>query len=131
MPVSDTRHDTQGVCPCCGTVTGVATGTVTIEDSIESLYVVRWAQGNKSHNMAFLIGIPGMGGFASVLYSFEHASFMVVDPEDYDWSIDKEEDTRVLMRKEIIGTPWAPLLFAVLDEIWLLDPAVLAFHSSE
>ena len=35
------------------------------------------------------------------------------------------------MRKEIIGTPWAPLLFAVLDEIWLLDPAVLAFHSSE
>lgn len=73
--------------------------------------------------MAFLVSLGDDRGFASVMYRFDQESFMVLDPEDYDWT----SKVSVLRRDQIIGTPFAAQTFRVLDEIWLHDPAVKAW----
>lgn len=76
--------------------------------------------------MAFLISTSIENHFVSALYSFEHNSFMVVGEDGYDWDFSGE--CSILEREEVIGTPIADEVFAVIDVIWLQDRAVRKFH---
>ncbi len=92
----------------------------------EALYIARWKEGCPEFGIAFLICYTGEDCFVSILYSFEHESFMVVGEEGYDWQMSNDK-LRILRREEVIGQPFSSTIFSLLDEIWLHDPNLIQF----
>ena len=92
---------------------------VTVDQKPDTLYIACWTESNLEHGIAFLILQPGHNTFVSVRYSFDIQAFTVLDSEDYNW--DSSNDTRILSRTDVIGTPLAQEVFDYLDEIWLHD----------
>ena len=99
-------------------------GTLVRANGDEASYLVRWTDRRKSEGIAFLLQPPGSSAFVSVLYSFEHDSFMVVGPDGYDW---QSTEVLILERDEVVGTELASLVFECLDEIWMEDPNLQSF----
>jgi len=128
MPVKDRRSQATGNCKCCGSGTRSSTGTAVLAGGDEALYIARWTDGEPDHGIAFII-VPGeLGAFISVLYSFEDDAFTVVGEEGYDWRL-SDDGMRILDRNDVIGTPLAKEVFAILDEIWLHDQDLNSFHN--
>lgn len=126
MPVKDTQQTVTGKCGCCGYKTRRVIGTVFLEHGWEGDYLAVWTDRHPDNGMAFLIGPEDIDGFVSVLYSFEHGSFMVVGKDGYDWG--ETEGLRILDREDVIGSPLGEQIFELLDEIWICDRAVRRFH---
>ena len=119
MPISEYRTQITGTCECCNSRTHKSTGMVTVNQNPDTLYIACWTESRREHGIAFLILQPGHNTFVSVHYSFDIQAFSVLDPEDYNW--DSSNDTRILRRDDVIGTPLAQEVFDYLDEIWLHD----------
>ena len=126
MKVVEQKNKNHGKCPCCGYRTKISMGVVEINEGHDRSYLARWTPKKPDDGMAFLISTSIEGGVVSVLYSFEHESFMVVGTEDNGWEI--EEEFFLLERDEVIGTPLAKEIFAILDVIWVQDRGVKKFQ---
>jgi len=82
-------------------------------------------------NIDLIVGAWGDGtgpqdrALVSVLYrpSPGGGSFMVVDAESR-FERKSELCGRAMLRAEIVGTPFAPEVFALLDGVWLGDPRI-------
>jgi hypothetical protein len=135
MPASDIKHYHRGDCPCCGTDTACTRGVVVENGARVASYLVKWTVGDPSHGMGWLVSLvhPETGRQVSVslTYSFEQNSFMVRHAEDYQWEeADLAGFGELLDRRQVIGTPLAKRVFALVDDIWLSDPYVRDFVAS-
>lgn len=95
-------------------------------------YLIKWTVRNPSHGMGWLVSLPhpesGKEVSVSLEYSFEYNSFMVGHLGDYKWEADDLAGFGELLdRDQVIGTPLAERVFAVVDDIWLSDPYVHDF----
>jgi hypothetical protein len=82
--------------------------------------------------MGWLISLPeqrrGREVSVSLGYSFEQGSFMVRHLGDYPWEPDDLAGFGELLdRDQVVGTPLAEQVFAVVDDIWLTDPYIREF----
>jgi hypothetical protein len=132
MPAANIKHYHRGVCPCCGNETACTRGVVEKDGKRIATYLIKWTVGNPSHGMGWLVSLPGpeigRDVCVSLGYSFEHRAFMVRHLADYHWAADDLEGFGELLdRDQIIGTPLAKQVFAVVDDIWLSDPYVQDF----
>ncbi|MCW1914848.1 hypothetical protein OJ996_14770 [Luteolibacter sp. GHJ8] len=121
MPVREHRVAPETKCDCCGEFTRKCTGVAdtAVEQGIP--YLARWNPNSLEGGIAFLVALGEGLGFTSVLYRFESNSFMICDPEDYDWH---NPTLPIASRGQVIGTPLAARTFRVLDEIWQHDPVL-------
>jgi|SRR5580765_3952745 len=132
VPATNINHHHRGVCPCCGSDTACTHGIVEKDGQRIASYLVKWTVGNPSHGMGWLISLPsqpsGREVSVSLGYSFEHHSFMVRHLNDYPWDADDLSGFgEMLDRDQVIGTPLAEQVFAVVDDVWLSDPYVQDF----
>src|SRR4051794_3584437 len=122
MPAVDIKHYHRGVCPCCGTDTACTRGVVEEEEERVASYLIKWTVGDPSHGMGWLVSLPdpdsGKEVSVSLGYSFEQNSFMVHPLGDYTWEPDDLIGFGELLdRGQVIGTPLAECVFAVVDDI--------------
>jgi hypothetical protein len=132
MPAAGITHFHRGVCACCGTDTACTRGVVKEDGERVASYLVKWTVGDPSQGMGWLVSLPHPESSKEVSvslgYSFEHNSFMVRHLGDYHWEADDLVGFGELLdRDQVIGTPLAERLFAVVDDIWLSDPCVHDF----
>src|SRR5690349_18733931 len=132
MPAEDIEHFHRGVCPCCGTDTACTRGTVREGPTQIARYFIKWTVGTPSHGMVWLLSLPEVvGGRAvavSLRYSFEQNSFMVRHHDDEPWTSDELAGFGDLLdRDDVIDTPIADRVFAVVDDVWLSDPYLQDF----
>ena len=135
MPATNIKHEHCGVCPCCGSDTACTRGEVENEGQRIARYLIKWTVGDPSHGMGWLISLPekksGSEVSISLGYSFEHGSFMVRNVGDYQWNAnDLKGFGDMLDRDEVIGTPLAKRVFAIVDDIWSTDSYVQDFVAS-
>jgi hypothetical protein len=128
MPIHDHRLKESPPCPCCGNPTVTTTGVVDIPEGSGFLYVARWNPDSQDDGIMFLVGTGDPRGFISVRFDFELGGFNVVGPDNYDW---QSPGIQVIPREQVSGTPLAPVVFRVLDEIWLNDPDLIEFVAGE
>jgi hypothetical protein len=95
-------------------------------------YLIKWTVGDPSHGMGWLVSLPEPASNRQVCvglaYSFEHRGFMVRHLDDYAWAADDLAGFGELLdRNQVLGTPLAEQVCAIVDDIWLSDPYVLDF----
>jgi hypothetical protein len=131
MPVTDIQHEHRGHCSCCGTDTVATRGKLVNGSRQIAAYLVKWTVDQPSHGMIWLVSFRSERNEDLVVclrYFFEEGSFMVRGLGDETWTPEELEGySRLLDRDEVIGTPLAERVFAMVDEIWLTDPHVLEF----
>src|SRR5262245_17692263 len=132
MPATDIEHFHGGVCACCGTDTAYTRGVVRNGRERVARYLVKWAIGNRLHDMRWLIALPQSGSerdlVVSLIYSFEQDSFMVRHRGEELWTPEELAGFGDLLHREhVIGTPLADRVFSVVDDIWLTDPYIQEF----
>ncbi|SPV20024.1 Uncharacterised protein [Burkholderia cepacia] len=120
-------------CACCGSKTRRITGELHQDDSVAGVYFIQWAPGRPDHPpiidlvlgdwgesagpadrvLVSLIYIPREGGGpVSVVNAAERG----VDISDlFEFA---------LAREQVIGTPLAPLVFQMIDALWITDPRI-------
>ncbi|RAQ04258.1 hypothetical protein DPR02_26770 [Burkholderia cepacia] len=120
-------------CACCGGETRRITGELHQDDSVVGVYFVQWATGRPDHPpiidlvlgdwgesagpadrvLVSLIYIPREGGGP---VSIVNAAERRVDISDlFEFA---------LAREQVIGTPLAPLVFQMIDALWITDPRI-------
>lgn len=119
-----------GHCDCCGTTTKRVWGFVRRGHEHVGAYFVGWTQGRPDHGATFDLILGKWGDSASKrdrystaldLYVVEGASqFTVVDAKQRATSESPLVGTH-LKRSEVIGTPIAAQVFAVVDAIYMSD----------
>jgi hypothetical protein len=99
-----------------------------------AVYFVQWTVGAAEHNpnIDILIGSWGEGSrpqdrvLVSLLFrpSSDGGSFMVIDAEG---RLAKTRDLceKALRRVEVVGTPLAQEVFALVDSIWVTEPRIV------
>jgi hypothetical protein len=116
-------------CTCCGEITRRVWGYVHRGASTEAAYFVEWTQGKKhGANFDFIVGEWGEGAerWGRVAVSLEYRrtdrgpEFMVIDSADRSVA-ESELVGRALSRADVIGTPLADQVFALVDVIWVSD----------
>jgi hypothetical protein len=123
--------NSSSTCACCGRRTNTVWGDVSAQGAALAVYYVQWTAEAPEHdvNIDLVIGAWGEGTaptdrfLASLLYrpSSEGGSFMVTDGRS---RLPTKQDlcSRAMDRAEVIGTPLAHEVFALLDALWLSDP---------
>ncbi len=121
-----------GHCDCCGTETKRVWGLVSRNQEAVAEYFIGWTRGEPEHGASFdlILGKWGEGATARDRYVvsldfrvFEGApQFMVVDAEDPDVNSSLAAESG-LRRSDVIGTPLANQVFAILDAIYMSDSA--------
>lgn len=124
-------------CDCCGRATRALNGYASDETGALATYGVRWTDGHVSENGANFDFIVGEWGGApaskrvavSVQYRLLDSgpAFMIIDATDRPISRNPLVGES-LTRNEVIGTPLAKLVFAVVDAIWLQDERIRDLH---
>jgi hypothetical protein len=120
-----------GHCDCCGSTTKRIWGFIHRDGATVAAYFVGWAEQCPDHGTSFDL-ILGMWGAATTKqdryavaleYRIVEGSpqFMVVDAQGRLTS-DQDIAGFALKRSEIIGTPLAPRVFALIDAIYIGDP---------
>jgi hypothetical protein len=127
-------------CDCCGRATRSITGYAYDEHGAFAAYFVRWTDGHVLENGATFDFIIGKWGDApsserdAVSLEFriteDGPQFMVVGASDRSVS-QSELVGRSLSREEVIGTPLAQQVFAIVDAIWLQDDRIADLTSAE
>jgi hypothetical protein len=121
-----------GRCDCCGRASHSVWGWVHRDERTVASYRIHWTVGHLSDlgaNFDLVLGTWGENTTvddrfaASLLYrepDDSPSAFMVIDADDR--SIEGSElCSSALQRDEIIGTPLAEQLFAIIDAIWVQD----------
>jgi hypothetical protein len=121
-----------GHCECCGTTTKRVWGFVRRNGEPVGAYFVGWTQGKSDHGAKFDLILGKWGDSAaeenrySVALDFRlidgAPQFMVVD------ALNRAISERPLVgtglkRSEVIGTPLAPQVFAIVDAVYMSDSA--------
>lgn len=132
LVIEQARSD-EGVCDCCGTTTRRVRGLVSSAEGTVAAYLVAWTLGRPEHGAFFdlIIGkwesetTAGDRAVVSLEYRVaeEGAAFMVVDRADGAAGF-AELAEHALKRDEVIGTPLAQQVFALVDAIYMKDPRV-------
>jgi hypothetical protein len=117
-----------GICDCCGTTTKRVWGSINAINKQIGAYFVSWTESKPDHGAAFdlILGEWGENTTSeerfSVALDFRLADgtpqFMVINAADRDVSKSHLVGT-ALKRSDVIGTPLAPQVFAVIDAIYL------------
>ena len=126
--VVDPDEESSGHCDCCGNLTRRIWGYIATQDACIALYYVRWVVDHLEHDplFEFVIGPWGDGTEAkdrycvALIYRASMGSFMVIDAHENDLANGSIAGTG-LRRDDVIGTPLAPQVFAMVDAIWLRD----------
>lgn len=121
-----------GQCDCCGTTTKRVWGFVRRAGDPVGAYFVAWTQGKPDHGAAFDLILGKWGEAASKQDRFSTAldfrlidgapQFMVVDAENRDTARSPLVGT-ALKRTEVIGTPLAAQVFAMIDAVYMSEGA--------
>ena len=126
-----------GHCDCCGHATRRVWGFAEQGDTTTAVYFITWTPmhvGESGANLDVIIGRWGEGSSADdrVSVSLLHReqedgspSLMVVD-SDFATTGENPLASKGLMREEVIGTPLATQLFAMIDAIYLQDDRLFA-----
>ena len=124
-------------CDCCGRATRALNGYASDELGALATYLVRWTDGHVLENGAnfdFIIGewggAPASNRVAvSVQYRILDSgpAFMIIDATDRGISTSPMVGES-LTRAEVIGTPLAKEVFAIVDAIWLQDERIRDLH---
>lgn len=122
-------------CDCCGNRTTRIWGWLHTPDATTAAYYVTWTESKPDHgaSVEIIFGEWGEGAdrtrrtYASVRYDRleAHGSFMVQDATDNMLTLAAHK----LARADVIGTPLAPLIFSMLDAIWLGDNRLVELRS--
>lgn len=124
-----------GLCACCGNVTRTIWGLVHNGDKTVAAYWLHWTTGHldtDGANLDLVVGSWGDGTgpqdrfAASLLYREpinEPPALMVINANER--KIAGSDLVRsALRREEVIGTPVADQVFALVDAIWLQDSRI-------
>jgi hypothetical protein len=121
-----------GHCECCGTTTKRVWGSVRYKGELVGAYFVAWTQSRPDHGATFDFILGKWGAFAakedrySVALDFRliqgAPQFMVVDALNRVTSGSSLVGTS-LKRSDVIGTPLAPTVFAIVDAVYMSDSA--------
>ena len=127
-------------CECCGRRTKVVNGFVSDEAGALATYRIRWTEGHVVENGAEFDLIVGEWGGApssdrsavSLLYRVtgHGPGFMIVDAADRALATSPLVG-RALGRDEVVGTPLAAEVFAILDAVWLQDERIASLHPDQ
>lgn len=117
-----------GHCDCCGTMTKRVWGFVRRESEPVCAYFVAWTEGKPDHGAAFDLILGKWGDTATKQDRYATAldfrlidgapQFMVVDAEERATSGSPLVGT-ALKRSDVIGTPIAAQIFAVIDAVYM------------
>jgi hypothetical protein len=123
-----------GPCDCCGTMTRTVWGYLYDAGAPLAAYYVHWTPGRIDHGAQFDLVMGKWGDQASpkdrsvVSVAFRRAptgpQFMVTDAAGRPAATPGVLADTALRRDQVIGTPLAPAVFAMLDTIWLHDPRI-------
>ena len=121
---------TSGHCDCCASTTNRVWGFINRGEEAIAAYFVGWTAQQPGHGASFDLILGKWGDFATsqdryavaLDYRIVEASgqFMVVDAEGRLASAG-DLAASALKRSEVIGTPLAPQVFALIDAICLGD----------
>ena len=128
----ETTGSRNGSCECCGTTTNRVWGFVHRNDETVAAFFVTWTQGKPDHGAKFDLILGKWGDSAtlddrySVALDFRvidgSPQFMVVDALGR-LTLEQPLVGRTLQRSDVIGTPLAPQVFAIVDAIYISDIA--------
>ena len=119
-----------GHCDCCGTTTKRVWGFIQRDGATVAAYFVSWVEQRPDHGAGFDLILGKWGPSATnqdrYAVALDHRivdrspQFMVVDAQGRLAS-NGDLAAAALKRSEIIGTPLAPQVFALVDAIYLGD----------
>ena len=125
--------ESSGHCDCCGRESKSIWGDLSDAGDRRAVYFVHWTVGAPEHhpNVDLIIGRWGEAAKPTdrVLVSLEYrpgpdgSSFMVISGEGRA-ADDRSVCGRVLRREEVVGTPLAAEVFALVDALWLTEPRI-------
>lgn len=117
-----------GTCDCCGSTTVRVWGFVHRKEKTISAYFVTWAKGNPHHGARFDLVLGPWGSSATETDRYVVAldfrllengpEFIVADAQVRSASM-AALATTALQRSDVIGTPLAPHVFAVVDAVYM------------
>lgn len=120
-----------GVCECCGMTTQRVWGFVRDEGPVGAFFI-SWTPGRPEHGAAFDLILGAWGDSAQASDRFATAlmlhlvegtpQFMVIDADQRKIAKSPLIET-ALKRSDVIGTALAPLVFAVVDAVYMSDSA--------
>jgi hypothetical protein len=129
-----------GHCDCCGTTTRNVWGFVGRDGETIGAYFVAWTQGKPEHGATFDLILGKWGDSTTrddryaVALDFRvmdgAAQFMVVDALDGATSASDLVGT-ALKRSDVIGTPLATQVFAIVDAVYMSDSSAEVRRWSE
>lgn len=121
---------TSGFCECCGTNTSHRWGFIHHASDTVASYFVKWTDNTPNHGAWFdlIIGPWGHGTYpknrahiAMEFLSIEgRPNFMVRNSDEAEQNYNSIAQI-TLSRKDVIGTPFAPHIFALTDAIYMSD----------
>jgi hypothetical protein len=121
-----------GCCDCCGNQARTIWGDLSDASGAKAVYYVQWTHDKPEHfpNFDLIIGPWGDGTLPEgrVLVSLVYrpqaggGSFMVINA--HGRRAKGGLYGRALDRAEVIGTPLAVEVFALLDALWLTEPCL-------
>lgn len=123
------RANNLAPCECCGATTRIVRGFVSRAGTPRAIYLVRWALGNKHTDADVVVSIGGWCDAdpsprqlvsLSLRQLEDGPAFVVVDAACTQWS-NEEILGEPKERSEVIGTPLANEVFAILDAAALQD----------
>src|SRR5262245_8198444 len=130
--------ESKGHCDCCGSITKRVWGFVHSYAGTVATYFVSWAERRPDHGASIEL-ILGKWGESSTpqhryVVALDHRiieaspQFMIVDTQDRLPSAD-DLVSSALKRSEVIDTPLAPQVFALVNAIWIDDPRLTEIRS--
>lgn len=122
-----------GVCACCGRTSHTVWGDILDANRTAAIYFVQWTESSPDHSPSIdlVLGPWGDGTgpndreLVSLLFRPAHdgGSFMVIDAQERQIAR-QSVCSRGLGREEVVGTPIANSVFALVDAIWETDPRI-------
>ncbi len=125
-------------CECCGATTRIVRGFVYREGTARAVYLACWPLDQQQTDADVAVSIGGWCDadqsprklVALSLRQLENGpAFMVVDAAETPWG-DEETLGEPMGRSEVIGTPLANEVFAILDAAALQDERVKGWRLS-
>ncbi|GAA5165352.1 hypothetical protein [Viridibacterium curvum] len=120
-------------CECCGQYSQQIWGDLSLGDTRLAAYFVHWTEGRPDHlpNLDLIIGPWGNANdsanriLVTLLFkpSANGGSFMVTDASSRA-GLYGDLFGRAMLRAEVVGTPLASEVFALVDALWLTEPRI-------
>ena len=126
-----------GVCDCCGNTTKYASGQILDGELSCGIYYVFWTDNKLEHypNFDFILGSCGEGSTPED--RIRVSLVCLTDRDSRDFSLINAESRKIVLpyeagkylsRDEVVGTPLADYVFAIVDSIWEQDKRLDFMH---